>query len=91
MLSGKAPGVHRTEGLDLLNIIMGWTLKLVLEHIELLWRTVFIVAVDDKFFPTKERISNAVAISVGTFQFTQAQVYVFDHTAFVYIYLTFTS
>ena len=33
-------------GLDLLNIIMGWKIKVVFKHMEFLWRIVFIVAVD---------------------------------------------
>ena len=36
-------------------------------------------------------LSNAVVIASGIFQFTQAQVFVFVLTAFVYINLTFTS
>ena len=60
LLSWKAPGVPHADGLDLLNIIMGWKIKVVFKHMEFLWRIVFIVAVDVTyrlFFSAKERIS----------------------------------
>ena len=58
----EKPQASAAQGgeLDLLNIIMGWKMKVVFEHMEFLWWTVFIVAVDDRFFSTKERISRMV-------------------------------